>query len=93
MSHISTSAGSCDQIDVVYHPATITEHGYNRSATVWICLDSNRGSSHATMFLDIEHVRELAQRLPELLMAHDAAEHARAEQAAAEKSAAESKAA
>ncbi|MEV6432379.1 hypothetical protein [Nocardia sp. NPDC051463] len=93
MSHISTSAGSCDQIGAVYHPATTTEHGYTIPASVWICLDSDRSSSHATMFLNIEHVRELAQRLPELLMAHDAAEHARIEQLAAEKSAAESRAA
>ncbi|WP_228002203.1 hypothetical protein [Nocardia australiensis] len=90
---MSTSAGSCDRVAAVYHPATTTKDGYTRPATVWIGLESTLSSTHATMFLDIDHVRELAQRLPELLMAHDAAEHARTEQAAAEKSVAESKAA
>lgn len=35
------------------------------------------------LILDIEHMRQLAEELPRLLMAHDAAEHAAREQAAA----------
>ncbi|WP_063056212.1 hypothetical protein [Nocardia salmonicida] len=37
----------------------------------------------AKLILDIEDVRLLAERLPDMLMSHDAAEHAAREQAAA----------
>ncbi|PWV77836.1 hypothetical protein DFR69_103436 [Nocardia neocaledoniensis] len=43
--------------------------------------------------LAIEHVRLLAEQLPDLLMSHDSAERAAKEQAAAQKAVAASKAA
>ncbi|MFC9663939.1 hypothetical protein ACFVJ5_27165 [Nocardia sp. NPDC127606] len=47
----------------------------------------------ARLALSVEDARVLLERLPRLVMEHDAAEHVRAEQVAAEKSATESKAA
>ncbi|MFQ6331339.1 hypothetical protein ACLMAL_35120 [Nocardia sp. CWNU-33] len=78
-------------IEVRYDAAQVHERYGALPASVWVSLDSQY--SNSKLNLSIEDVRVLAERLPEILMAHDAAEHARAEQAAAEKSAAESRAA
>ncbi|MEV6136476.1 hypothetical protein AB0L63_10510 [Nocardia sp. NPDC051990] len=48
------------------------------SAYVRMCFNGTDAGA-ATVFLDIEDVRYLAEVLPGLLMAHDAAEHAAAE--------------
>lgn len=83
MSHASTSSGTLTALEVEYHPAKVSDHGYTRPASVWITMENERASGHTAVFLDIEHVRQLAEQLPVLLMAHDAAEHAAREQAAA----------
>ncbi|MGO4614408.1 hypothetical protein AB4305_08800 [Nocardia sp. 2YAB30] len=79
---MSVRVGLCASMTVEYHPPRDSEHGFTIPASVWVCLDSEQ-SGGSTVFLDIEHVRQLAEVLPGLLMAHDAAEHAAAEQSAA----------
>jgi hypothetical protein len=81
MSHISMRVGLCASMTVEYHPPRDGDYGSKIPASVWISLESRSGDS--TVFLDIEHVRQLAEQLPDLLMTHDAAEHAAREQAAA----------
>ncbi|MFE5480783.1 hypothetical protein ACFQ9R_34140 [Nocardia sp. NPDC056541] len=77
---------------VEYHaPRTDADFGFTHPAKVWVQLESAAG--HSTVFLAMDHVRQLAEQLPDLLMEHDAAEHVRTEQVAAEKSATEPKAA
>ncbi|MEV4207547.1 hypothetical protein [Nocardia salmonicida] len=67
-------------------------HGdYKIGAYVRIKLQSGRGLN--CLAVSIDEARLLAEQLPAVVMAHDAAERVRAEQVAAEKSAAESKAA
>ncbi|MEV6225364.1 hypothetical protein AB0M13_27285 [Nocardia fluminea] len=68
------------------------QHGdYKIGAYVRIKLQSERGRN--SLALRIDEARLLAEQLPALVMAHDAAEHVRIEQAAAEKSAASPQAA
>ncbi len=83
MSHASTSSGTLAALEVEYHPAKVNDHGYTRPASVWVLLESEKTGAHTAVFLDIEHVRQLAEQLPGLLMAHDAVEHAAKEHAAA----------
>ncbi|MGW4774956.1 hypothetical protein ACWEO2_43895 [Nocardia sp. NPDC004278] len=87
MSHMSMHVGLCASMKVQYHPARDSEHGFKVPASVWISLD-NEHSGGSTVYLDIEHIRQLAEELPGLLMAHDAAEHAAAERAAVQAEAA-----
>ncbi|WP_280452215.1 hypothetical protein [Nocardia cyriacigeorgica] len=88
MSHVSTSVRLCDSVTAEYHPPRDSGHGFMHPASIWVVLESSDTGGHSTVFLDIEDARELAELLPALVMAHDAAERS-----AAEKSAAESKAA
>ncbi|MFD3458229.1 hypothetical protein ACFWVM_00800 [Nocardia fluminea] len=67
--------------------------GFKIEVPAHVRLRLNGMDGSERLILDIEHVRQLAEELPKLLMAHDAAEHVRIEQAAAEKSAASSLAA
>ncbi|MFD5175423.1 hypothetical protein ACFWM1_06390 [Nocardia sp. NPDC058379] len=83
MSHASTSSGTLTGLAVEYHPAKVTDRGYTRPASVWITMENEQNSAHTTVFLDIEHVRQLAEQLPDILMSHDAAERAAREQATA----------
>ncbi|MGY4102709.1 hypothetical protein ACW2Q0_24590 [Nocardia sp. R16R-3T] len=92
MSHMSMQVGLCASMKVQYHPSRDSEYGGKIPASVWISLDNER-SGGSTVFLEIEHVRQLAEELPGLLMAHDAAEHAAAERAAAERAAVQAEAA
>ncbi|WKG08249.1 hypothetical protein QX204_24735 [Nocardia sp. PE-7] len=81
---------SPDGVTVEYDAAK--RHGdYKIGAYVRIKLQSERGRN--CLALSIDEARLLAEQLPALVMAHDAAERVRAEQVAAEKSATESKAA
>lgn len=91
MSHLNVTAFAADVSAEYVAARTLTSvagHVYNLSASVRLTLNDD-----AYVHLDIEDVRYLAEVLPGLVMAHDAAEHVRAEQVAAEKSATESKAA
>ncbi|MFD3510879.1 hypothetical protein [Nocardia sp. NPDC058666] len=77
---------------VEYHgPRTDPDFGFTHPAKVWVQLESTAG--HSTVFLTMDHVRQLAEQLPGLLMVHDAAEHVRTEQIAAVAAATEPKAA
>lgn len=67
-------------------------HESANPAYVRVRLNETSGGD-VNIFLEIEDVRYLAEVLPGLMMAHDAAERVRAEQVAAEKSAAKSRAA
>ncbi|WP_406235329.1 hypothetical protein [Nocardia sp. NBC_01009] len=78
---MSMRVGLCASMTVEYHPSRDSEYGSKIPASVWITLD-NEHSGGSTVFFDIEHVRQLAEQLPGLVMAHDAAEHAVREQAA-----------
>ncbi|WP_278260595.1 hypothetical protein [Nocardia sp. AG03] len=60
--------------------------GMSIGAYVRINLHSDRGSF--SLVLRIEEARAVAEQLPALIMAHDAAEHAAKERAAAESKAA-----
>ena len=81
MSHMLLSTSMNDTVAAEYEPAGPTENGRQSSAYVRVKLSGGYGM--ATVFLDIEHVRELAEVLPDILMTHDAAEHAAKEHAAA----------
>lgn len=76
MSHLSTSARADDVLAeyIAAHPF-ISGSGrvYAMKASVRLTL-----SADAYVMLDIEHVRYLAEVLPGLVMAHDAAEHDKA---------------
>jgi hypothetical protein len=82
MSHLSMCVGVCASMTVEYHPLRDSDYGSKIPASVWITLE-NEHSGGSTVFFDIEHVRQLAEQLPGLLMIHDAAEHAAKEQAVA----------
>lgn len=89
MSLTSTRSGIAEVRYVPAHTATPTVGDpFEMAAYVRVGL-----AGDAVLILDIDDVRELAQRLPEMLMSHDAAEHTAKEQAAAQKAVAESKAA
>ncbi|MEV0682694.1 hypothetical protein AB0I35_02405 [Nocardia sp. NPDC050378] len=82
MSHVSMSAILLDSVAVEYHPASVDDtFDFVHPAKVWVRLETR--DAHSTVFLDIEHVRQLAEELPKLLMVHDASEHVAKEQAAA----------
>ncbi|MGW5440840.1 hypothetical protein [Nocardia asteroides] len=81
MSHMLLSTSMNDTVAAEYEPAQTTENGRQSSAHVRLRLGGGYGM--AAVFLDIEHVRELALVLPDILMTHDAAEHAAKERAAA----------
>ncbi|MFD6216641.1 hypothetical protein [Nocardia salmonicida] len=87
MSYLSLTSTRSGIEDVRYVPAHTANAGvgepFEMAAYVRVGL-----SGDASMILDIEDVRELAQRLPDMLMSHDAAEHAAKEHAAAESKAA-----
>ncbi|MGW5455014.1 hypothetical protein [Nocardia sp. NPDC003979] len=87
MSRVSMSAILLDSVTVEYHPASVDDtFGFVHPAKVWVRLETR--DAHSTVFLDIEHVRQLAEEFPKLLMVHDAAEHAAKEQAVAQAEAA-----
>lgn len=91
MSSISVTASGCESIEVEYRPSRRADWGGEIPASVTIWLDGRGGRSMVS--LAIEHVRLLAEQLPDLLMSHDSAERAAKEQAAAQKAVAASKAA
>ncbi|MFE1592146.1 hypothetical protein [Nocardia sp. NPDC058705] len=77
MSHIHMSGNLCDSMTVEYHASRAdADFGFTHPAMVWVKLESVAG--HSTVFLSMDHVRQLAEVLPRLLMAHDAAEHDKA---------------
>ncbi len=91
MSYMCVTGPRSGVEEVRYVPAhTATVAGNEFDMAAYVRVELGRG---AEMILDIEDVRLLAQRLPDVLMSHDAAEHAAKEQAAAQASVTESKAA
>ena len=93
MSFISTQSPASRGIALSYRaprPST-----YDETATIpaYFDVELETDHGHTYLALTIEDARVLLERLPRLVMEHDAAEHVRAEQIAAEKSAAASKAA
>ena len=92
MSHIDLTIPMDDEVAAEYVEAHMltTARGTEHWIRAYVKLQV---SADARLVLDIEHVRQLAEELPRMLMAHDAAEHVRAEQVAAEKSATQSLAA
>ncbi|MEV0061257.1 hypothetical protein [Nocardia sp. NPDC050718] len=93
MSFISTQSSLSRGIVVSYsapRPAPYDEHVI---IPAYFDVELDMDSGYARLALTVEDARVLLERLPRLVMEHDAAEHVRAEQIAAEKSAAEFKAA
>ncbi|WP_405149381.1 hypothetical protein OG308_05685 [Nocardia salmonicida] len=68
---------------------------YDESSTIpaYFNVELDKKYGGARLALTVEDARVLLERLPRLVMEHDAAEHVRAEQVAAEKSTTEPKAA
>ncbi len=87
MSYLSMTSSRSSVTEVRYVPAHIADTGidepFEMAAYVRVGL-----AGDAALILDIEDVRELSMRLPDMLMSHDAAEHAAKEQAAAQAEAA-----
>ena len=76
MTHIQTRVGRCTAMTLTYDPKRHDDEiNLTYPASVWVTLENKR-AGRSTLFLDMEHVRQLAEELPALLMAHDAAEHA-----------------
>lgn len=90
MSWIDVMSHDAGTLVTEYRPAARAD-GYDLPPRVNVCLEGE--STLTRLNLSIEHVRQLAEELPRLLMAHDAAEHVAKEQVAAQKAVAESKAA
>ncbi|MEV4156596.1 hypothetical protein AB0J48_26595 [Nocardia salmonicida] len=83
MSYINMNSGRIDSVVVDYVPATPREIIRVGPASARLRLLDNDGSPIATVFLDMDIVRQLAESLPDLVMSHDAEARALAEQAAA----------
>ncbi|KQY28480.1 hypothetical protein ASD42_27865 [Nocardia sp. Root136] len=81
MSFMSIHTGYNKGFALTYLAPRETECGVKSSGCVRIELESEMGIY--ALALDIEDARLLAEQLPALVMAHDAAEHVRKEQAAA----------
>ncbi|MFD4440746.1 hypothetical protein ACFWPK_13345 [Nocardia sp. NPDC058519] len=83
MSYISMDSTGIATVLVDYLPAT--PHGILRviPASVRLRMKDTDGSQTATVFLDMDLVRQLAESLPDLVMTHDAEERAAKEQAKA----------
>ncbi|WP_433622952.1 hypothetical protein [Nocardia sp. CA-120079] len=80
MSFMQVSVSKYDGIDVQYRAAFQSTHGNGRvPASVDVELNSNGG--RAWLNLSLEDARTLADRLPQILMLHDAAERLAAEMA------------
>ncbi|MGV9681008.1 hypothetical protein ACWDSJ_37550 [Nocardia sp. NPDC003482] len=70
---MSVLTGRLDGIEVEYKPARFSERlGENLPAAVHLNFDDPGG--HAYVALTVEDARVLAERLPQVLMLHDAAE-------------------
>ncbi|MEV0076196.1 hypothetical protein AB0H58_07265 [Nocardia neocaledoniensis] len=93
MSYISVQSPRSRGIAVSYRAPR--PYSYDEAITVpaYFDVELETDYGHTYLALTIEDARVLLERLPRLVMEHDAAEHVRAEQVAAEKAVAESKAA
>lgn len=80
MSHMSVMNSSHDEIAVEYKPVR-QDGDMTLPAVVWIDLEGGSGRAHLS--LSIDDARVLAERLPRILMLHDAAERLAAEKAVA----------
>ncbi|WP_433679970.1 hypothetical protein [Nocardia sp. CA-119907] len=78
MSYMDVMSSGHDEISVEYKSVR-QSGGMTLPAVVWVDLEGGRGRAH--LALSIEHARILAERLPRLLMLHDAAERLAAEMA------------
>ncbi|MEV6225099.1 hypothetical protein AB0M13_25955 [Nocardia fluminea] len=83
VSYINMNSGQITSVLVDYLPATPREITRVGPASARLRLLDNDGSPIATVFLDTDIVRQLAESLPDLLMTHDAEARAVKEQAAA----------
>lgn len=72
MSHMLTSTSRNTTVTADYVPGVATISGGPADPHVRVRLGGGEGM--ATLFLDMEHVRELAEMFPRIVMAHDAAE-------------------
>ncbi|MGW6728125.1 hypothetical protein ACWF9G_19685 [Nocardia sp. NPDC055029] len=79
-SYMSVQSGPASEVKVSYTPARPSDVG-ELPARIYVELKGKTG--HVYAGLTIEHARTLAEELPRLIMAHDAAEHAAKEHAAA----------
>lgn len=93
MSFISTQTSVSRGIVVSYSPSRPSAYDAELIIPAYFDVELDLESGGARLALTVEDARVLLERLPRLVMEHDAAEHVRAEQVAAGKSAAESKAA
>ncbi len=78
-SYMSVGSAAFEAVKAEYQPTRTTDYGTRVPAYVWIDLQDGRGSAHLS--LSIEHTRELAEALPQILMFHDAAERLAAQKA------------
>ncbi|WP_156910267.1 hypothetical protein [Nocardia mangyaensis] len=83
MSFITTHTGLSHGIDATYSESRPTRHDPTTIVPAYIRVEFVTDYGSATLHLTMEDARVLAEQLPGLLMAHDAAEHAAREQAAA----------
>lgn len=83
MSFINMNSGEIASVRVDYVPATPHELIRMVPASVRLRLRDSDGSPTATVFLDMDLVRQLAESLPDLVMTHDAEQRFAREQAAA----------
>ncbi|MFD6272376.1 hypothetical protein [Nocardia asteroides] len=93
MSYISVQSGASQGITVDYSASHPSVYDENLIIPAYFHVELETKFGGARLSLTVEDARVLLERLPRLVMEHDAAEHVRAEQLAAEKSAAEPKAA
>ncbi|WP_433758136.1 hypothetical protein [Nocardia sp. CA-135398] len=86
---MTVSSCSFEDVNAEYHPARDIGDGLIVGATVWVDLENGPGGiGDARLVLSIENARTLAESLTQIVMLHDAAEHAAAERAAVQAEAA-----
>ncbi|MEV0854617.1 hypothetical protein [Nocardia fluminea] len=74
VSYIHMNSGEIATVQADYVPATPHEVVRVVPASVRLSLRDSDGSPTATVFLDMDLVRQLAESLPDLVMTHDAEE-------------------
>ncbi|MFF0493602.1 hypothetical protein ACFYTQ_31670 [Nocardia sp. NPDC004068] len=80
MAYLNVLTARFDGIEVEYKPSRFSEPlGENLPAVVYLNLEDRGRTSY--LALTIEDARVLAERLPQILMVHDAAERLAAEMA------------
>lgn len=89
MSYISVQSGASRGIAVDYSASHPSVYDVSLIIPAYFHVELETESGGARLSLTVEDARVLLERLPRLVMEHDAAEHVRAEQVAAEKSAAD----